>query len=165
MRRILPAVAVLLSLVACNPIEGTGPGTPPDPTKFLQVDRAGRGVVLTLIAAYPVTDYQFNYDGYRNGQLQVTVPVGWLVTVQCSNRGTVKNSCAVVKDRSSGPVDPAWTTPDPANGLAAGASASYSFTPSATGSYRIASLVQGHEASGMWMRLEVVAGGEPSIGL
>ena len=149
--------------IGCNPVEGTGPGTPPDPQRFLQVDRPGRTVLLTLIGAYPVTDYQFNFDGYSNGQLEVTVPVGWAVTVQCSNRGTVRNSCAVVRDRSSGPVDPDWSTRDPERGLAPGASASFNFTPAAPGSFRIASLVQGHEASGMWIRLTVVGDGTPSI--
>lgn len=160
--RALPVIAAAL-LLACNPIEGTGPGTPPDPQRFMQIDRPGRAVVLTLIGGYPVTDYQFNFNGYSNGQLQVVVPVGWTLTVQCSNRGTVRNSCAVVKDRSSGPVDPAWATPEPLTGLAPGASASFSFTPTSPGSYRIASLVQGHEASGMWTRLTVTPAGEPSI--
>jgi uncharacterized cupredoxin-like copper-binding protein len=32
------------------------------------------------------------------------------------------------------------------------------------GSYRIASLVDGNEASGMWADLEVIAGGVPALG-
>jgi uncharacterized cupredoxin-like copper-binding protein len=31
------------------------------------------------------------------------------------------------------------------------------------GSYRIASLVDGHEASGMWADLEVIDGGVPAL--
>jgi hypothetical protein len=61
------------------------------------------------------------------------------------------------------PLQPGWSTPDPAHGLAPGESATFVFTPMQTGSYRIASLVAGSEASGMWADLEVSAGGEPSI--
>lgn len=153
-----------LAFAACDPITGTGSGTPPDPATYLKVDLHSRSAVLTLIAGYPASDFQFNYNGYTDGQLLVKVPVGWQVTVQCANRSTVNNSCAVVADaRSTEPVDPEWATPDPRRGLGPGKSASFIFIPSQTGELRIASLVPGSEASGMWLQLDVVAGGTPSI--
>src|SRR5690348_7690237 len=155
--------AMLLVAAACDPLTGTGPGTPPDPGNYLKVDSQTRTAVVTLIAGYPATDYQFNYDGYGNGQLVLKVPVGWTVTVQCANRSTVNQSCSVVADgRSTEPLQPEWTTPDPQRGLNPGESASFEFAPQETGSYRIASLVPGSEASGMWLDLEVVTGGQPS---
>jgi hypothetical protein len=76
----------------------------------------------------------------------------------------VNNSCAVVTDaHATSPVDPTWSTPTPQQGLDPGSSAVFVFTPSKTGSYRIASLVDGHEASGMWADLEVVNGGVPKL--
>ena len=97
----------LVGLVACDPVTGTGPGTQPDPKTFIKVDAATRGAVVTLIAGHPATDNQFNYDGYSSGALVLTVPAGWQITLQCENRGTVPNSCAVVKDgSSSAPTDP-----------------------------------------------------------
>jgi hypothetical protein len=163
-----PALAISLlgiaCLTACDPVSGTGPGTAPDPTRFLHVDQAAHGAVLTLVAAYPVTDYQFNYDGYAHGALLVTVPTGWSVTVQCQNHGTVPNSCAVVSGAdTTRPLQPGWATPDPVRGLQPGASATFVFTPEQTGVYRIASLVPGAEASGMWATLQVVSQGKPSI--
>jgi hypothetical protein len=156
---VFTAVIVLLA-AACDPIQGSGTGNPPDPTKYIRVDDASRSAVVTLVAAYPATDFQFNYDGYGSGSLILTVPVGWQVTVQCENRGTVPNSCSVVDDeKATQPIDPSWTTPD----LAPGGSATFTFTPDAPGSYRIASLVDGHEASGMWLDLEVVATGRPKL--
>lgn len=150
--------------VACDPVTGTGPGTPPDPKQYLKADPASQSAVVTLIAGYPATDFQFNYDGYSHGALLLKVPVGWAVTVQCANHGTVNYSCAVVADgKATKPVQPDWSTPDPQRGLGPGQSASFLFTPSAKGSYRIASLVGGSEASGMWLDLEVVAGGGPSL--
>lgn len=128
------------------------------------MDDASRSAIVSLVAAYPATDFQFNYDGYGSGSLVLTVPVGWQITIQCENHGTVPNSCSVVKDEgSTEPVDPSWTTPDPTRGLAPGDSATFTFTPTTTGSFRIASLVDGHEASGMWLDLEVVSSGRPTL--
>ncbi len=156
---VFTAVIVLLA-AACDPIQGSGAGNPPDPAKYIHVDDASRAAVVTLVAAYPATDFQFNYDGYGSGSLVLTVPVGWEVTVQCENRGTVPNSCSVVSDeKATQPIDPSWTTPD----LQPGSSATFMFTPAAPGSFRIASLVDGHEASGMWLDLEVVSSGRPTL--
>ena len=156
---VFTAVIVLLA-AACDPIQGSGAGNPPDPAKYIHVDEASRAAVVTLVAAYPATDFQFNYDGYGSGSLVLTVPVAWKVTVQCENRGTVANSCSVVKDeKATQSIDPSWTTPD----LEPGSSASFTFTPTTPGSYRIASLVDGHEASGMWLDLEVVNSGRPTL--
>jgi len=139
----------LFAGAACDPLTGTGPGTPPDPKGYIHSDPAVRAVVITLIAGYPAGDYQFNYNGYRDGTLVISVPVGWQVTVQCENRGTVPNSCAVVHgSKDSAPIEPGWSTPDPARGIDPGRSATFVFSPSTSGSYRIASLVGGSEASG-----------------
>lgn len=154
----------LLAVASCDPVTGTGSGAPPDPKGFIRVDGATRSAVVTLIAGHPATDIQFNYDGYGGGALVLTVPVGWQVTIQCENHGTVPNSCAVVANgRATAPVQPEWSTPEPQRGLDPGQSAGFAFTPSTPGSYRIASLVDGNEASGMWADLEVVAGGLPTL--
>lgn len=158
------AIAVLISVVACDPVMGTGAGNPPDLGQLVHVQPAVRSVVFTLIAGYPAGDYQFNYDGYANGVLLVSVPAGWQATIQCENRGTVPNSCAVVSGKGeTSPLRDSWSTPDPQRGLDPGQSASFDFSPTDPGSYRIASLVDGHEASGMWADLEVTAGGKPSL--
>jgi len=158
------ALALGAASAACDPISGTGPGTPPDPKQYLKVDAANRSAIVILIAGYPASDFQFNYDGYGNGTLVLTVPAGWEITVQCANHGTVPNSCAVVADASATePVEPGWTTENPRQGLAPGEAGSFAFTPQAVGDYRIASLVPGSEASGMWLELRVVAGGTPAL--
>lgn len=161
------AALILLCVVgatACDPVMGTGAGNPPDLSKYIRVDAGTKTVVITLIAGYPAGDYQFNYNGYASGALVITVPVGWHATIQCENRSTVPSSCAVVTGKGdTRPVDPAWSTPGPVHGLNPGDSAGFEFDPSATGSYRIASLVGGSEASGMWADLEVTAGGVPSM--
>jgi len=163
-RSFLLATLLIVVATACDPVMGTGSGTPPDPKQYLKVDAKTKTATVTLIAGYPATDYQFNYDGYGNGSLVLTVPVGWEVTVQCANHSTVPNSCAVVASGSdTQPVQSGWTTPDPTRGLDPGQSASFAFTPQTAGAYRIASLVRGSEASGMWLDLEVVQDGTPTL--
>ncbi len=162
--RLVTGSAFLLCVAACDPVMGTGAGNPPDLSHYVRVDAADQSAVVILVAGYPAGDYQFNYNGYGSGALVLTVPVGWRVTVQCENHGTVPNSCSVVKDRhDTGPIDPHWSTPDPTKGLDPGQSASFDFVPTQAGSFRIASLVGGNEASGMWADLEVTAGGTPSL--
>jgi hypothetical protein len=154
----------LLAIASCDPVTGTGPGAAPDPKSFIHVDPATRTAVVTLIAGHPATDIQFNYDGYGSGALVLVAPVGWHMTIQCVNRGTVPNSCAVVADsKATEPLEAGWSTSDPHRGLDPGQSASFLFTPTATGTYRIASLVDGSEASGMWASLEFSAGGVPTL--
>lgn len=163
------ATAVCLGLAtlcaaACDPLSGTGPGNPPDPKAYIHSDPTLHAVVITLIAGYPAGDYQFNYNGYGNGTLVISIPVGWQVTIQCENRGTVPNSCAVVAGKKDlAPIEPGWSTPDPTHGLDPGRSATFEFSPTQSGSYRIASLVGGSEASGMWADLEVTSGGAPAL--
>jgi hypothetical protein len=160
------ATFFLLWATACDPVTGTGPGTQPDPKTFIKVDAATHVAVVTLIAGHPATDNQFNYDGYSAGALVLTVPVGWQVTIQCLNHGTVPNSCAIVADgKATSPVQPGWSTANPQQGLDPGQSSGFAFTAteSDTGSYRIASLVGGSEASGMWLDLEIKDGGTPSL--
>src|SRR6266436_8525832 len=148
---LLTVVTAALLGPACDPIVGTGPGMPPDPGKYIRVDADARAAVVVLIAGYPATDNQFNYNGYGNGDLLLRVPIERQITIQCENHGTVPNSCAVVSNgKDTRPLEPGWSTPDPRRGLDPGQSASFVFIPSTPGSYRIASLVGGNEASGMW---------------
>lgn len=154
----------LLSVAACDPLTGTGPGTQPDPKTFIKVDQVMHVAVVTLIAGHPATDSQFNYDGYSSGALVLRVPVGWQVTIQCLNHGTVPNSCAIVSNgTATEPIHAEWSTPNPHVGLDPGQSSSFSFSSTEPGSYRIASLVGGSEASGMWADLEVTDGGFPTL--
>jgi hypothetical protein len=158
------ATLFLLGVAACDPVTGPGSGTQPDPKTFIKVDQVMHVAVVTLIAGHSATDNQFNYDGYSGGALVLKVPVGWQVTIQCLNHGTVPNSCAIVSNATAPePVQADWSTPNPHAGLDPGESSSFSFSTTETGSYRIASLVGGSEASGMWADLEVTAGGLPTL--
>ncbi len=178
------AIAAGLLLAACGGSSsgsssgngsGSGSGTPtPTPTaaavtsspsaspggtsQYLSVNSAGKSLTLTLNIG------NFNFDGFSNGQMTVTVPQGWSVTVQCNNKSTVPHSCAIVQNTSS--TSPAFSgaeTSDPTSGLQPNTSGSFTFTAGATGQYLIGCLVPGHMSAGMWDHFDVVSGGSPSI--
>ena len=132
--------------------------------QFMRVDVARKAITLTLIAADGAGNNGFNFDDYGRGEMLVSVPAGWRVSVDCRNRSAYFSSCVVVAGPgASAPAFPGATTPRPLAGIAPGASASFAFVASRTGSYRLASLVAGDEDARMWDVLEVSRGGRPSI--
>jgi hypothetical protein len=138
--------------------------TKPPPAQFLRVDALRRAVGLTLIAADGRNNNGFNFDGYGRGELIVSVPLGWRVTVRCENHGALRESCAVVSGPdASRPAFRGASTPDPVQGMPSGEQATFSFVAARPGTYRLASLVPGHEQARMYAVLDVTRGGRPSI--
>ncbi len=134
--------------------------------RWMQYDPATRTVTLQLAAGYQNLDYGLNYDGQTKGALAVTVPQGWHVVVRFRNDATsLPHSAAIVTATGTTPVFPGAAVPNPTTGVSPGGSATFSFTTGAPGAYRIACLVPGHEAAGMWAHFTVTAGGLPSIQL
>ena len=68
----------------------------PDPHRFLASDAATKRVRLTMLAALGSSNGGFNFDDYGRGELIVTVPQSWRVTMRFENRGSRRTSCAVV---------------------------------------------------------------------
>ena len=136
----------------------------PDPQRFLQVDARDRVVAVTLIAGYDSSNNGFNFDGYGRGELTVTVPLRWRVRVTCANRGSSRDSCAVVQGPMTAvPAFKGAETPDPFVGLPRGGTATFSFVATRLGAFRFASLVPGHEEARLWDVLEIVRSGKPAI--
>ena len=167
---------VLLTVAAAAGCGGSSTGSPPAsqpttsapakpaPQQFLRVHAASRAVELTMIAGDGRSNNGFNFDDYGRGELTVTVPRGWRVTVDYRNAGSFRSSCAVVTGPSATrPAFAGASTPDPVIGESRGESATFSFTATRAGSYRFASMVAGQERARMWDVLEVTPGGRPSI--
>ncbi len=134
--------------------------------QFMKVNAAAKTVTLTLVASSTGANSGLNYDGYANGKLVVTVPTGWTVDVNLSNKGPLPHSAAIVKNSTAtSPAFPGAGLPgsELTSGIAAGQSASFSFKTGSAGQYRIACLVVGHEALGMWDTFIVSSSGSPSI--
>jgi Sulfocyanin (SoxE) domain len=142
---------------------GAVPPGRPDPRSFLGWSRSARTVRLTLAAGLGSSNNGYNFDDYGRGELLVMVPVGWHVTIDCVNRSPRRASCAVLPStQDGGPVIHGAAIPSPVSGLPPGGRASFTFTPRATGSYRLVSLVPGQSGARMFDVLNVVRGGVPS---
>ena len=151
-----------LALAAASAAVAAAPATAsaPSPARFLRWDAAHRTVHLTLLAGLGGENNGFNFDGYGRGELLVTVPLRARVVVDCENRGSTRHSCAIVAN--------ALTTRAAFRGarsaaLNPGGKASFAFTASRTGTFRIACLVSGHEQARMWDVLDVKRVARPSI--
>jgi hypothetical protein len=130
---------------------------------------SSRTVSLLLVAASTDALGGFNFDGYGEGAMRVSVPVGWRVEVTCKNASSVlSHSCAIVTDLPLSPKGAPLafagaSTPNPRDGIAPGATVAFSFVAARVGTYRIACLISGHEADGMWDWLTVTRGGKPGL--
>jgi hypothetical protein len=142
---------------------GPVPGRP-DPRRFLASDLAAKQVRLTMIAGLGSSNNGFNFDGYGRGELLVSVPRGWRVTVDCRNHGSQRASCAVVTGARSATIAfPGASVARPLQGLEPGATETFSFTAGRPGVFRMTSLVPGQAEARMYAVLEVTKGGSPSI--
>ncbi len=135
--------------------------------RWLSYHALRRTVTLSLIPGYNDVYSGFNFNGYGKGQVLVSVPRGWRVTVRCANtRSTMRHSCAVVRGAgTTRPAFPGAASPNPRVGLAVGKTATFSFTARASGAYRLACLVPQHERAGEWDVLAVTGARLPSVRL
>ncbi len=134
---------------------------------WLTFSASQRTAAVTLIAGYKGANSGFNYDGYAHGQMVVSIPAGYTVTVTLKNQGSLPHSAAVVAGSPAsttlafaGASAPSQNT---STGLAIGQSAQFHLTPKHAGTFYIVCLVPGHEQLGMWLKLVVTSGGVPSL--
>lgn len=137
--------------------------------KWFAVDADAHSATLTLIAAYNGSDSGFNFDGYGEGEMTVTVPEGYRLTIRFSNRADLPHSVVITAvanryiENAPKPVFPGANTPNPAEGVTSGVNQSFTFTASKVGTYLIACGVFGHAEDGFWDTLQIVKGGAASI--
>jgi hypothetical protein len=143
---------------------GAGPAGRPPLSHWLSWNAARHSARLLLVAGYDGTNGGFNFDGYARGRMLVQVPRGWLVTVACKNAGSRYHSCAVVRGAGSATIAfRGASSPHPAQGLAPGHSASFTFRASRTGVFRLVCLVPGHALAREYDVLKVVRSGRPHV--
>lgn len=137
------------------------------PSRWFSVSQSRHRAALTLIAGYNGANSGFNYDGYAHGQMVVSVPAGYTVTVTLKNEGSLPHSAAVVAGAPTSTTlafaGAAAPSQNVSTGLAIGQSAAFHFTPTKPGTFYIVCLVPGHEQLGMWLKFVVTAGGVPSF--
>jgi Sulfocyanin (SoxE) domain len=159
------AGALALAALAAPLGRATAQGgtTPPrvDPG-WLTVDTASRTATFELIAGLTGLNGALNFNGFRDGELTLTVPLGWTVVMHFWNHdGMLPHSAVVIEEVHPLPIQPVTpafrgaVTVRLAEGLRADERDDLRFIADRGGSYLIFCGVPGHGASGMWIRLEV----------
>jgi Sulfocyanin (SoxE) domain len=161
------AAVIALCLAGCGSAAAPAPPSHPDARRFLSVDAAARTVRLSVVLGYGSEASLQDVDGARKGGLLFSVPVGWRVRFECLNRLlTARYACALAPAPGVSQVQRGVTyVVHPADGLAAGQSATFTFAPIAVSRYRIVGLTRSGSSwvpsTGMWAVLRVSAGGVP----
>lgn len=157
---------------APSPSPTTKPSASPSVTpsavtldQWVSYDSATKTVTWKAVAGYQGVNHGLSFDGEADGAMKVSVPSGWSVTVNFSNVGTTNHSAVIVTTTGTTPVFPGAETPNPTMGTAPGQTATFTFAASQVGSYRLACLMPGHEAAGMWETFTVTSGGVPTVEL
>ncbi|HWA16641.1 MAG TPA: sulfocyanin-like copper-binding protein [Gemmatimonadales bacterium] len=137
----------------------------PDPS-WLSWNATTRTTTFKLIGGLTGTGAKspFNFNGYTDGDLTLSVPQGSTVVVNFVNDDGTPHSAEVIADKkplpnmSDGqPAIPRAYTRQALEGLAQGQTDVMRFTAAPPGDYLFFCGVPGHGLSGMWIRLKVTA--------
>jgi hypothetical protein len=131
---------------------------------WLTFDASARTVRFQLIAGLTGLNGALNFNGFRDGELTLVVPVGWKTEIAFRNHdGMLPHSAEVIapqKPLPTQPVSPAIPrafTLQLEKGLPPESTDDMRFTATPAGEYLIFCGVPGHGAAGMWIRLRVSA--------
>jgi len=161
------SVAGLVAVGAAAPVAvraqgGTAAPAPAVDASWLQVDTVTKTATFQLVAGLTGLNGALNFNGFRDGGLTLTVPVGWTVVMHFRNHdGMLPHSAEIIADTHplpTGPVAPAFPrafTLRLDQGLISEQTDDLRFIADRGGSYLIFCGVPGHGAAGMWVRFEV----------
>jgi hypothetical protein len=133
-------------------------------SSWLSVDTSANTVRFQLIAGLTGLNGALNFNGFRDGELTLVVPVGWKAEIAFRNHdGMLPHSAEVIAPQRplpTQPVSPAISRAFTLNlekGLPPEGTDDMRFTATPAGEYLIFCGVPGHGAAGMWIRLRVSA--------
>lgn len=156
-------LALALSLVCSLAIPVRAQQQRMDPT-WLSFDPAAKTARFQLIAGLTGLNGALNFNGFRDGELTLVVPVGWTAEIAFKNHdGMLPHSAEVISPQTplpTQPVSPAIPrafTLKLATGLPPQGTDVMRFAAQPAGEYLIFCGVPGHGAAGMWIRLRVSA--------
>lgn len=155
---LIPSLAAL-GLVGCHSSSAQSSRPGPPPSHWLVSHPAEHSVSLTVIASTSAHGPRLDHSDY--GHLVFRIPVGNTVLVFFGNHDATHRHSLALVGRSGDPVG--VPKAHLYRGLAAPHHAYFRFVTALVGTYRLASLVPGDQARGLWIGLQVVpARGVPS---
>lgn len=166
-----PAAQPAPAATPAGPTPPSGPYTIPS---WYTIDRDAQTVHMTLTAGATPDNNYWNYNGFIRGQIAITVPVGYEVTIDLVNEDpNMAHSVGVSNELSSFTVPPTpepvfegAITPNPTSmidGTMPGETATITFVADEAGNYSLVCYVPGHSAVGMWLFFNVTEGDEVGV--
>ena len=164
---------------AAQPAATTG-GLPAPPTgamaipDWYSVDNDARTVHITVTAGATPDNNYWNFNGAINGDLAITVPEGYTVTIDLVNDDpNMVHSLGIQRDFTNpmlpptpDPVFEGAVTPNPqsmTDGTMPGQTATIEFVADAAGDYTMICYTPGHTALGMWLYFNVSGDGGAGV--
>jgi hypothetical protein len=148
-------------VAAPAPVSAPGPASAQAPT-WLVADSAGRTVTIALRVTPAPDGGAALLNGYRNGELQIVVPLNWTVQWDWKSvDSTAPHSLVVMAEREKLPTEggrPAFTnamTRSVTDGLGVGQGDRTTFTADEAGWYWMLDGVPGHALKGEYIGLRV----------
>lgn len=165
---------------AATPSATRASGLPAPPSGALStpdwytVDEAARTVHVTVVAGETNANNYWNYNGATNGDLAITVPEGYTVTIEQINRDpNMAHSVAILDLPTSfamppqpNPVFEGAISHNPTSMIEAtmpGETESITFVAGEEGTYGLVCLIPGHAAVGMWLYFIVSEDGSMGV--
>ena len=162
--RVKMALTLSLGVALSAPLtaQGSGGVAAPD-TTWLKWNATTRTATFKLIAGIPGrAKSPFNFNGYTDGELVLTVPENSTVVLNFVNDDGTPHSAEVIADRlpvpnmaPDQPAIPRAYTKAVSEGIAQFGTDAMRFKAAPAGSYLIFCGVPGHGLSGMWIRFKV----------
>ena len=151
----------LLALLAAAPLPAQSPETAA-PAPWLTADSVARTATITLEVTAPAGSPSALLNGYREGGVQIVVPLRWTVTWDWRSADSAgKHSLVVMAEREKLPTEggrPAFTNAMSRSvtaGLAAGQSDRTTFEAEEAGWFWMLCGVPSHAVAGEWIGLRV----------
>lgn len=166
MIRSFAVTALLLSGVAAMAEAQAAPALRAPDQSWMSWNATTRTTTFKLIGGLTGTGAKspFNFNGYTDGELTLSVPVGSTLVVNFINDDGTPHSAEVIADKkplpnmSDGqPAIPRAYTKKALEGMAQGDTDNMRFTAGPAGDYLFFCGVPGHGLSGMWIRLKVTS--------
>ena len=141
---------------------------------WFHVDEANQSVHMTITAGATDTKNYWNYNGGTNGDMTITVPVGFTVMIDFRNNDPNMAHSLGISATTSGfgamlepdVVFEGALTSNPTSMVEAtmpGLEESIMFVASAPGDYAMVCYIPGHAATGMWIYFNVSADGSYGV--
>ena len=141
---------------------------------WMLVDNDARTVSMTITAGTTAENNRWNFGGAIKGEMLITVPVGYEVTLEFVNDdplmahslgiSTETGSFGAMIDAT--PAFPGAMTQNPTSMVDAtmpGQRETIVFTPDATGEYTMVCYIPGHAVTDMWVYFNVSADGAAGV--